>query len=131
MWSRGSQIIEGNATGNHYLTDKHLSLLDWDRVFFAIEQLKNERSWYNMEISSSLLQDIMKTNSWYSLTIPEESLAFHDYGTDISRWEEITIALLRAYIDRAYSVVRVNGSPSIWKPSMWTQVISISLMSIP
>lgn len=102
MWSRGSQIIEGNATGNHYLTDKHLSLLDWDRVFFAIEQLKNERSWYNMEISSSLLQDIMKTNSWYSLTIPEESLAFHDYGTDISRWEEITIALLRAYIDRAY-----------------------------
>ena len=102
IWSTGMQVTEGNATGVRYLTDRHLSLLDWNRIFFAIEQMKNERNWYNMELSLKKLQDLMKIRDWYELTIPEEGLEFHDYGKDIARWEEITIALLRAFIDRAY-----------------------------
>lgn len=102
MWSRGTRVVEGNATGLGYLRDKHLSLLDWDRIFFAIERMKNERSWYNMEISMAMLKSLMQNTSWYELTIPEESLEFRNFGADVARWEEITIALLRAYIDRAY-----------------------------
>lgn len=102
MWSRGTRVVEGNATGLGYLRDKHLSLLDWDRIFFAIERMKNERSWYNMEISIAMLKSLMQNTSWYELTIPEESLEFRNFGADVARWEEITIALLRAYIDRAY-----------------------------
>lgn len=41
-------------------------------------------------------------HGWYELNIPKEGLEFRDFGKDVSRWEEITIALLRAYIDRAY-----------------------------
>ena len=102
IWSTGTHVTEGNATGIRSLTDRHLSLLNWDRIFFAIEQMKNERSWYNMELSQKMLKDLMKRHDWYDLTIPEEGLEFHDYGSDVVRWEEITIALLRAYIDRAY-----------------------------
>ena len=102
LWSRGTHITEGNATRTHCLSSDHLKFLNWDKVFFAIENMKNERSWYNMEISVEMLQDLMKQNDWYELTIPEEGLEFHDFGKDVARWEEITIALLRAYIDRAY-----------------------------
>lgn len=102
LWSVGTMMAEGNATGMSYLRPEHLNLLNWNKIFFAIEQMKNERSWYNMEISQQMLRELMKSHEWYELTIPDEGLEFHDFGRDVARWEEITIALLRAYIDRAY-----------------------------
>ena len=84
------------------LKPDHLNLLNWTRIFFAIEQMKNERSWYNMEISVEMLQELMRNPKWYELSISKEELEFRDFGRDVARWEEITIALLRAYIDRAY-----------------------------
>ncbi len=102
LWSTGTRIREGVNTPKGYLNGKHLALIDWQRVFFDIERMKNERSWYNMELSISLLQELMERHDWYELTIPEEGLLFRDFGKDVARWEEITIALLRAYIDRAY-----------------------------
>ena len=99
-------VGEGNATPKGYLDNRHLTLLDWNRIFFAIEQMKNERSWYNMELSVDVLRQIMQSHDWYELLIPREALQFHDYGKDVARWEEITIALLRAYIDRAYKQLK-------------------------
>lgn len=88
---------------------KHLALLDWNKIFFAIERMKNERTWYNMELSVSLLQTLMGMDNyygigpeWYDLLIPEEEMKFTDFGRNISTWEEIVIALLRGYIDQAY-----------------------------
>lgn len=103
MWS-------GSKTGATYaaegkvekLRPAHLNLLDWPRIFFAIEQMKNERSWYNMELSADTLRQLMLNPVWYELTIDNYDLEFHDFGRDVARWEDITIALLRAYIDRAY-----------------------------
>ena len=102
LWSEGAKGAEGNATGRGHLRPEHLQLLDWNKIFFAIEGMKNERSWHNMEISRQMLIDLMSQHDWYELTIPEEGLKFHDFGSDVARWEEIAIALLRAYIDRAY-----------------------------
>lgn len=102
LWSKGTMVAEGNATGMNHLRPAHLNLLNWNKIFFAIEHMKNERNWYNMEISQQMLRDLMNNPDWYELTIPEEGLEFHDFGRDVARWEEITIALLRAYIDRAY-----------------------------
>ena len=103
MLSSGIRVIEGNATGMRRLEPKHLNLLDWNKVFFSIEQAKSERSWDNMEISVEVLKSLMyDVPTWYQLIIPKESLELRDYGKDVKRWEEITIALLRAYLDRAY-----------------------------
>lgn len=55
-----------------------------------------------MEISLDMLRTLMGSPHWYELTIQKADLEFHDFGRDVARWEEITIALLRAYIDRAY-----------------------------
>ncbi len=105
--SNEKMTSEGNATPKGCLDEKHLALLDWNHIFFAMEQMKNERSWYNMELSVEALRQIMQSHDWYELLIPHEALQFHDYGKDVARWEEITIALLRAYIGQAYK--RMKG----------------------
>jgi hypothetical protein len=68
------------------LRPAHLNLLDWNRIFFAIEQMKNERSWYNMELSAEMLHCLMLNTDWYELTIQEADLEFHDFGRDVARW---------------------------------------------
>lgn len=102
IYSGGARVETVAASSTGKLLKSHLSLLNWNKVFFAIEQMKNDRSWYNMEISLELLKSLMDRPGWYELTIQEADLEFHDYGRDVARWEDITIALLRAYIDRVY-----------------------------
>ena len=110
----------GNDTSQDHLQDRHLSLLDWNRIFFAIQQMKNERSWHNMELSVDVLRQIMQNHNWYELLIPREALQFHNYGKDVARWQEITIALLRAYIDRAYKHLK-----SKWE-SMYMETVYLT-----
>lgn len=86
----------------HKLEDVHLRYLDWDEVFFAIEQFKNERSWYNLELDANELHQLMINGMWYTLKIPEENLRFKDYASDVATWQEITISLLKLFVDKAY-----------------------------
>ena len=102
IWSQKSGVGTVAEMTEHKLRPAHLNLLDWNHIFFAIEQMKNERSWYNMEISVEMLHKLMLNPDWYELTIQDADLEFHDFGRDVTRWEEITIALLRGYIERAY-----------------------------
>ena len=103
LWSPGQRESGTTAAVSiEKLSQAHLNPLDWNRIFFAIEQMKNERSWYNLEISVDVLRKLMMSPTWYELSIEKADLEFRDYGRDVTRWEEITIALLRAYIDRAY-----------------------------
>lgn len=102
IWSQRAGVDMAAELTESKLYPKHLNLLNWNRIFFAIEQMKNERSWHNMEISVDMLRLLMLQTDWYELIIQEADLEFHDFGRDVARWEEITIALLRGYIERAY-----------------------------
>ena len=104
LWSRKAGVEEGAVMPKGKLRSNHLALLNWNKIFFAVEQMKNERSWWNMELSKEVLQRLMKEPDWYELFIQEDDLTPRDFGRDVARWEEITIALLRAYIDRAYKM---------------------------
>ena len=104
LWSRKAGVEEGAVMPKGKLRPNHLALLNWNKIFFAVEQMKNERSWWNMELSKEVLQRLMKESDWYELFIQEDDLQPRDFGRDVARWEEITIALLRAYIDRAYKM---------------------------
>ena len=55
-----------------------------------------------MELTMDMLQTLMADASWYELVIQKADMEFRDFGRDVERWENITISLLRAYIDRAY-----------------------------
>ena len=103
IWSRRAGIDEAaEFVHTDKLSQAHLNLLNWNKIFFAIQQMKNERSWYNMEISIEGLKQLMLNPIWYELYIQKADMEFHDFGRDVPRWEEITISLLRAFIDRAY-----------------------------
>lgn len=104
LWSRKAGVEEGAVMPKGKLRQNHLELLNWNKIYFAIEQMKNERSWWNMELSMEMLHSLMDTPDWYELFIEEDDLKPRDFGRDVARWEEITIALLRAYIDRAYKM---------------------------
>lgn len=106
IYSVGSRVETAVLTHTEKLKEQHLKLLNWNRIFFALQQMKNERSWYNMELSMDMLKALMLNPKWYELSIQQADMEFHDFGRDVNRWEEITIALLRAYIDKAYKLLK-------------------------
>ena len=106
---RSKKSIEDFGSGSQhlgYFTEKHLGLLDWNRIFFDIVNYKNERSWYNLDLSLDTLKTLAANNTWYRLYIPEFDMQFTDFARCISLWQEIVTALLKMYIDRVYNNVK-------------------------
>lgn len=88
---------------SHKLHDPHLAFIDWDQVWFEIQRYKYDKAWYNLSVSREILPEIMESRSWYELYIPEETL-FPDSFKKVAVWQEIVVALLKAYISRFYNV---------------------------
>ena len=84
------------------LSAQHLRLIDWTEVYFALQRMKAERGWHNLNLRLDDLQRLMSDTSWYELAIPEADLAFTDFGRNVPMWQDITICLLRGYLDQAY-----------------------------
>jgi len=85
------------------LTERHLAFVNWDEVFFQVQQFKNERAWYNISIDSNVLPEIMQRSDWYELHIPEGELSFNSFER-VHEWQQVTVALLKGYIDRFYNI---------------------------
>ena len=90
------------------LTAQHLHWIDWTEVFFALQRMKAERSWYNMELRVEDFKYLMAHPSWYELAIPEANLDFDDFGKNVELWQDITISLLRGYIDQVYKKAKAR-----------------------
>lgn len=84
------------------LDSTHLSFCDWNRIYFEIQKFKNERSWYNVNLSIEALKDILNNQDWYKLFIPSSELEFSDYNK-VKLWHELSVALLKAFIERLYN----------------------------
>lgn len=106
--SKGNDTGSGDRNQSSF-TDAHLQFIDWNKVFFDIVNYKNERSWYNLDISLNEIKKLAHTNSWYCLYIPEYDMQFTDFGRCVSLWQEIITTLLKLYIDRTY-----NNAKSKW-----------------
>ena len=91
-----------------YLGPRHLSLLNWNKIYFVLEHLKQDRGWTNMEIDMSFLKELMydTKNKWYELKIQREEMEGNNYALDVTRWEDITISLLSGYLERAFKICR-------------------------
>lgn len=84
------------------LRPSHLAFLDWTQIYFDIQKFKNERAWYNLNLSKDALKDIMEEESWYTLLIPSSELDLLDYNK-VQLWQELTLALLKSFIERIYN----------------------------
>ncbi|WP_236692984.1 hypothetical protein [Aneurinibacillus tyrosinisolvens] len=83
------------------LTKKHLAFINMDEVYFQIQEYKNLKAWYNLNITKESLSQLLRNPSWYTLYIPEAELEFTDFK-NFKKWHEIAIVLLRKYCDYFY-----------------------------
>ena len=70
--------------------------------------MKAERGWYSMEIGKDDLRLLMENPSWYELAIPQADLEFTDYAKDVAMWQDLTVSLLRGYIDLFYKKAKAR-----------------------
>ncbi len=100
-----SEIGKGEQHESHF-TSEQLQFLDWKKIFFDIEEFKNERSWHNLSLSPNRLKEIMSEPAWYRLFIPEYDMQFNEYATSVALWEEIVTTLLKLYVERTYNITK-------------------------
>jgi len=72
-----------------------------DEIYFEIQRFKNERAWYNLNLSQDKILDLLKNPDWYELYIPADVLEFRSFE-QVHQWQEIAVALLKKYCDRYY-----------------------------
>ena len=82
-------------------TGQHIAFLNLDQIYFALQDFKADRRWYDLNISRDYLRDLLLDGSWYQLFIPVDDMAFMNFE-QVFRWQEIAIALLKKYMDRFY-----------------------------
>jgi superfamily II DNA or RNA helicase len=83
------------------LEERHLAFLDYRAIYSAMQQLKAERNWYNLNLSKEAIKATLEDSSWYTLYVPNDRMAV-DRFDKVFEWQEIAIALLKKYCDRFY-----------------------------
>jgi hypothetical protein len=84
-----------------YLEENHFAFIDWTKLYFEIQNFKANKGFPNLEIELTLLQDIVKNNSWYRVFIPKDKMGFSSFK-NISVWQELATILLKKYIEQYY-----------------------------
>ncbi|MBA4420904.1 MAG: restriction endonuclease subunit R [Anaerolinea sp.] len=83
------------------LTQTHIAFLNLDAIYFELQRFKNERAWFNLNLSHEKILKLLQNPGWYELYIPKDVLEFHSFD-QVNQWQEIAIALLKKYCDRFY-----------------------------
>lgn len=84
-----------------YLESTHLALVDWTKIYFEIQNFKAAKGFSNLEIDLYRLREIIQSNTWYKLYIPQDKMDFSSIK-NISVWQELTSVLLKKYIEQYY-----------------------------
>ena len=102
MASRESGGVGEIAEKNEdHFNEKHMAFLDLDALFFEMEEFKNERAWFNLNLSRLNIRRLLLDASWYSLLIPPDELEFRSFE-QVRQWREIAGVLLKRYAERYY-----------------------------
>lgn len=91
---KNTEVIEINT----------INFMDFERMYFEIQDYKNEKNLYNLNISKSELKDILINKDWYTLYCKPNELMLSI--ENLRRIENIAIALLKKYIDRFYNFTK-------------------------
>jgi hypothetical protein len=100
--SKGVRISRHDAQLDQCsLGDEHLAFMDMNAIYSAVQQLKAERNWYNLNLSREVIEETLKDKTWYTLYVPKERMGFDRFDR-VFEWQEIATALLKKYCDRFY-----------------------------
>jgi hypothetical protein len=84
-----------------HFEESHLAFLDFDAIYFELQQFKSERGWHNLNLPRNSLRTLLGRKDWYKLFIPKEEMEFRSFQ-QVLRWQEIAVALLKKYLERYY-----------------------------
>ncbi|MBC06431.1 DEAD/DEAH box helicase family protein [Thalassospira sp.] len=82
--------------------DGHLAFLDYDDLFFRLEKFKRERTWHNINISKSMIKDLLADRTWYRIIVPSGKMEFSDFG-NVALWQEMAAELLQKFSEEFYN----------------------------
>lgn len=84
------------------ITDKHVSLLNIDTLYFELEQFKRERAWYNLNIDKLGIRQLLTDTSWYTLYLPKSRMDLTGFE-DVALLQQVVIELLKRFCDYYYN----------------------------
>jgi hypothetical protein len=83
-----------------------MALFDFDRIYLAVQEFKQVKSWSNLRLTQSRLVDFCQSlDDWYTLYIPQAELEIRAIS-DIEKQEDILIRLLQDYTERFYKTLK-------------------------
>jgi hypothetical protein len=88
-------------------TEEHLSFIDLDDIYFNLQQFKNDRAWYNLNLSKERLADLLTDSGWYVLRVPKEMMELRSFS-QVRHWQEIAGVLLQRYCDWFYKTSKAE-----------------------
>ena len=104
---RGQPSPQAGTLDEGHFTEEHLAFMDIDEIYFELERFKNERAWWNLNLSKYEVQRLLSDSSWYALYIPHEELEFRSFER-VRRWQEIAVTLLCKLCDRFYKIRKAD-----------------------
>jgi hypothetical protein len=109
---RGRGLGEVRHSGN--ISGQHLAFLDLDVVHEDVVRYKRERGWDNLIVGRDTIRSLLENPDWYDLEIPASELGFS--GPEplrrVGMWQEISVTLLKKYVDRYYKTAREEWESS-------------------
>jgi len=95
---RSGDVFEPNS---EVLQNTHLSFINTDNLFFALQQFKNEKGWSNLNISKENIEGLLQHSDWYKLQIPKDDMNVNNFK-NLTNFEVIMIKLLKKYMRSFY-----------------------------
>ncbi len=95
---RGGDVL---ALNKEKLYSSHISFINIDNLFFALQQFKNEKGWSNLNISKDVIKSLINRQDWYDLAIPKQDMDIKSFKS-LSYFETIMIILLKKYMKSFY-----------------------------
>lgn len=88
------------------ILNQTMVLFDFDRIYLALQEYKQLRSWSNLRLTQPRLKEFcLNYDDWYTLYIPPSELEIRTIA-DIRKQEDILIRLLQDYTDRFYKSLK-------------------------
>lgn len=87
------------------LEEKYLAFVDWQEVYFALQDYKAQKSWYNFNFNVENIKQLFTKDTWYTLYIREINIKSF---ADIRKIDDIVISLLKKYCETLYNYTKNN-----------------------
>jgi hypothetical protein len=97
--SRG--VAQATQKDQVVLPEPLLALLDYDALFFELEQFKRERGWHNLNITKNGIKRLLRNPDWYTLYLPETRLNPTTFD-GVLLLQQVASELLKRYCNHYY-----------------------------